>query len=123
VQHLLGISQRSLAVHTGQRLGYHRRIGIAGKRPATTLPAQTALARAVPPRLLYLVGLLSPRRRQAGIVRRLRRLGQLRLQLGDPTLCRLKPLPQRQDQRILLGVAQLAEVGQYGHKKPESRCS
>jgi hypothetical protein len=89
---------------------------------STTLPAEAALPRAIPPRLLRLVGLLSLRRRQAGIVRRLRRLGELRLQLGDPTLCRVQPLPQRQDQRILLGVAQLAEVGQYAHAKLESSC-
>jgi hypothetical protein len=43
-----------------------------------------------------------------------------RLQFGDPAACRVKPLPQRQDQRILLGVAQLAEVGHYGHAKLES---
>jgi len=122
VQHLLGIGQCSLAVHAGQRLCYDRRIGVAGQRPATTLPAEATLPRAIPPRLLRLVGLLSLRRRQAGIVRRLRRRGELRLQLGDPTLCRVKPLQQRQDQRILLGVAQLAQVGQYGHAKLESSC-
>ena len=44
VQHLLGIGQRSLAMHAGQRLCYDRRIGIAGQRPATTLPAQATLA-------------------------------------------------------------------------------
>ena len=62
VQHLLGIGQRGLAVHAGQRLGYDRRIGIAGQRPATTLPADATLPRAIPPRLLRLVGLLSLRR-------------------------------------------------------------
>jgi hypothetical protein len=41
---------------------------------------------------------------------------------SDPTLGRVKSLPQRQDQRILLGVAQLAEVRQYGHAKLESSC-
>jgi hypothetical protein len=41
---------------------------------------------------------------------------------ANPTLCRVQPLPQRQDQRILLGVAQLAEVGQYAHAKLESSC-
>src|SRR5271155_3915616 len=86
VQHLLGIGQRSLAVHASSRLGYDRRIGIAGQRPATTLPAEATLPRAIPLGLLRLVGLLSLRRRQAGIVRRLRRLGEPRLQLGDPTL-------------------------------------
>jgi hypothetical protein len=122
VQHLLGIGQRRLAVHAGHRLGYDRRIGIAGQRPAATLPAEATPPRAIPPRLLRLVGLLSLRRRHAGIVRRLRWLGELRLQLVDPTLRRVKPLPQRQDQRILLGVAQLVEVRQCGHAKLESSC-
>ena len=111
VQHLIGIGQRSSAMHTAQRLGHDCRIGVAGQRPAATLPTQATLAWAVALRLLRSVGLLSLRWRQARIVRCLRRLGELRLQLGDTTLCRLKPLPQRQDQRILLGVAQLTEVG------------
>ena len=93
VQHLIGIGQRSSAMHTAQRLGHDCRIGVAGQRPATTLPAQATLARAVALPLLRLIGLLSLRWRQARIVRCLRRLGELRLQLGDATLCLLKPLP------------------------------
>jgi len=120
VQHLLGIAQRSLAVHTGQRLGDDRRVGIAGKRPAATLPTDAALARAVARRLLRSVGLLSLRRWQARIVRCLWRLREPGFQRGDTTLCCFKPLPKRQDQRILLGVAQLAEVGQGGHAQLES---
>ena len=44
VQHLIGIGQRSSAMHTAQRLGHDCRIGVAGQRPATALPAQATLA-------------------------------------------------------------------------------
>ena len=49
VQHLIGIGQRSSAMHTAQRLGHDCRIGVAGQRPAATLPAQATLARAFLP--------------------------------------------------------------------------
>jgi hypothetical protein len=87
------------------------RIGVACKPPAANLPTQATLAWAVALRLRRSVGLLSLRWWQARIIWCLPRLGEPRLQLGDTTFCRLKPLPQRQDQRILLGVAQLTEVG------------
>ena len=50
----------------------------------------------------------------------LRRVAELGFEFRDVLFGRLKPLPQRLDQRVLLGVAQLAEVGKLGHPKLES---
>jgi hypothetical protein len=52
--------------------------------------------------------------------RGLRWLAELCLKFRNPSLGCLKPLEQRSDQRVLLGVAQLAEVGRMGHPKLES---
>ncbi len=43
------------------------------------------------------------------------RLGEPRFKLGNAPLGRLKALPQRADQGILLGVAQVVEVGKLRH--------
>jgi hypothetical protein len=120
VQHLVCFAQRRLAVHAGHDFGDHRLIGIAGQRATAALAAQTALAWAVSPGFLRLVGLLALRWRQARIVRRLRWLAEPGFKCRNPPLGRLKPLKQRQDQRVLLGVAQVAEVGKLGHPKLES---
>jgi hypothetical protein len=62
------------------------------------------------------IGLLALRRRQRGILRRLRRRlqrRQPRCQFGNPRLCRCQLANQRQqraDQRTLLGDRQRAEV-------------
>jgi hypothetical protein len=114
VQHLVGIGQRSLAVHTGQRLGDNCRVGIAGNRSAATLdprhPGADCCASSSP------LGWASVRSTAANSnCPASSASSELRLQLGDATLCRLTPPPRHQDQRILLGVAQLAEVGQCGH--------
>jgi hypothetical protein len=47
-------------------------------------------------------------------------LAELGFEFRDVLFRRLKPLPQRLDQRVLLGGAQLAEVGKLGHPKLES---
>ena len=60
---------------------------------------------------LRLVRFLTLRRRQTGIVWGFPRLGEPRFKLGNAPLGRLKALPQRADQGILLGVAQVVEVG------------
>jgi len=121
MQHLVRFAQRRLAVHTGHGLRNHGLIGIAAQRSTAALATQTALARAVSPGFLRLVGLLPLRWRQAGIVRGFRRFTELCLECRDPPFSRLKPFEQRSDQRVLLGVAQLAEVGKLGHPKLESR--
>ena len=120
VQHLVGIRQRRLAVHTARRLGSHGLIGIAGQRSTAALATDAASAWSAARGLFRSVGLLPFRRRQVRIVRGFRRIAQLGFELGNPTLGRLKPMPQRKDQRILLGVAQSAEVGKLGHPKLES---
>src|SRR5208283_4443848 len=79
--------------------------------------SKAALARPLPRRLV-LVGFLALRGRQAGIVRRLGRPGELvdpRLQLGNQLQRRLQTRRQRQDQRILLRMGQFAEVGGGAH--------
>jgi hypothetical protein len=45
----------------------------------------------------------------------LRRFAEPRFKFGNPPLGRLKALPQRPDQGVLLGVAQVVEVGKLGH--------
>ena len=102
VQHLIGIGQRSSAMHTAQRLGHDCRIGVAGQRPAATLPAQATLARAVALPFLRLIGLLSLRRRQCSncsVSSAARRASPPTRRCGALPL---KPLPQRQDQRFPL---------------------
>ena len=120
VQYLVGIRQRRLAVHTARRRGSDRLIGIAGQRSPAALATDAASAWSAACRLLRSVGLLRFRRRQARIVRGFQRITQLGFKLGNPTLGLFKPMPQRKDQRILLGVVQSAEVGKLGHPKLES---
>jgi hypothetical protein len=107
-------------VHTCHSFGDCRLIGIAGQPATAALATQAALARAVAPGFLRLVGLLSLRWRQAGIAGGLRRVAELGFKFRNPPLGRLKPLKQRSDQRVLLRVAQLAEVGKLPHPKFES---
>jgi hypothetical protein len=111
VQYLISIGQRGLTMETGNRLGGHGFIGIAGQRTATTFATQAAFARSDAFGFLRLVQLLPLRRRQAGIVRCLRWFAEPGFQIGNSPLSPLKAFPQRPDQGILLGVAQLAEIG------------
>jgi hypothetical protein len=120
VQHLVRFTQRRVAMHTGDRLHNHCLIGIERQWPAATLTTQTALARPAAFGLLRLIGLLPLRWWQAGIPGCLRRLAELGFEFRDALFGCLKSLPQRLDQRVLLGVAQLAEVGNLGHPKLES---
>ena len=92
-----------------------RLIGITRQRAPTAHAPQAAAARALPFGLLRLVGLLPLRRRHAGIVRCLRWLAEFGLEFRNSPLRHIKALPQRSDQRILLGVAQKSKVGWRGH--------
>src|SRR4029077_19139822 len=76
----------------------------------TSLAAQATAARALTFGLLWLVGLLPLRRRHAGIVRCVRWLAEFGFAVRNSPLRQIKALPQRSDQRILLGVAQKTEV-------------
>lgn len=120
VQHLVGLGQGRLAMHTAQRPGDHRLIWFACQESAAALTAETTLPRAAAPGLVTPVGLLAFRRRQARIVRRLWRLPKLCLQFCDATFGRSEPLEQRLDQRVLLGMAQLAEIEIRRHLDVES---
>jgi len=115
VQHLVGICQRGLAVRTGWRLRGHRLVGIAGQRAATALATQAAFARSDALGFLRVVRLLTLRRRQAGIVRGLRRFVELSFEPRDPRRPALNLRPQLPDQGVFLGVAQVVEVGKLGH--------
>src|SRR5208282_6053010 len=115
VQDLMGVRQGGAAMRAGRHLGGHRLVGIADQRPATAFAAQTAFARSGALGLLRPVRLLALRWRQAGIVRGFAGFGEPRLKLGNPPLGLLKALPQRPDQGVLLGVAQVVEVGKLGH--------
>ena len=93
---------------------------MAGHRPpdqvrGQALAAHTALARADAPGFLRRVRFLSFRRRQAGIVRRLCRFAKLCLKFRGPCRQGLNLRPKREDQRVLLGVAQVVEVRELGH--------
>ncbi len=115
VQHLMGVRQTGPAMRAGRDLRGYPLVGMADQRSAATFAAQTAFARSGAFGLLRPVRLLAFRWRQAGIVRRLVRLGEPRFKLGNAPLGRLKALEQRPDQGVLFGVAQVVEVGKLGH--------
>jgi hypothetical protein len=93
----------------------HRLVRMADQRSATASAAQAALAWSDAFGFLRLIGLLTLRRRQAGIVRRLARFGKPRFKFGNAPFGRFKALPQRPDQGVFLGVAQVVEVGKLRH--------
>jgi hypothetical protein len=115
VQHLMGVRQRGVAMRAGRGFRDHGLVGMADQRAATACAAQAALARSGAPGLLQRGGLLALRWRQAGIVRGLAGFGEPRFKLGNAPLGRRKAQPQRPDQGVLLGVAQVVEVGKLGH--------
>ena len=102
-------------MRAGYRLGGYCLVGIAGQRAATAFAAQAALAWPNTLACLGLVRLLTLRWRQAGIVRCLRRFTEPCFKFGNPTLGRLKALPQRPNKGILSCVAQVAEVRKLRH--------
>ena len=73
--------------------------------------AGAPLALLAPPPAL--VGLLSPGGRQRRIGRRLGRLAQARLQCLHPRQRRLQACPQLHDEHVLVGCAQLTEIGKH----------
>ena len=93
----------------------HRLVGMADQRTAAAFSAKAALARSDTLGLLRLVRLLTLRRGKAGIVRGFAGFCGPRFKLGNAPLGRLKALPQRPDQGVFLGVAQVVEVGELGH--------
>jgi hypothetical protein len=111
--------------HRHAGLGDEDRVGLGAQRPAAALAPHAARPWPGAPTLGRPVGLAIRRRRLAGIVRGLRRLTQLRLEHRDARLQNLdqthqllNPLghgPQVQDQAILLGFAQRAQVGRRHH--------
>jgi hypothetical protein len=108
---MVGFAQRGAAVHAGRGPGSHRFIRITGQRPTASFATKAALARPDAFGFLRLVRLLTLRWRQAGIVWGLRRLVELGFERRNPRRQALHLRPQAPDQGILLGVAQVAEVG------------
>jgi hypothetical protein len=80
----VGLGQRCLAMRAAGRAGGDGLIWRLGEPPTATLTTEAALAGTGPARLVLAVWLLAPRRRQAGVVRRLRREVELGLQLCHP---------------------------------------
>ena len=115
VQHLVGVCQRRLAVSTGGWLHGDRFVRRAGQRAATALATQAPFAWSGRLGLLRLVWLLTLGRRQAGVVRGLSGLTQRRFKIRDPCRQALHLRPQRPDQGVFFGVAQVVEVGKLGH--------
>jgi hypothetical protein len=111
----MGVRQTGLAMRAGRDLRGYPLVGVADQRTAAAFANQTAFARSGAFGLLRPVRLLACRRRQAGIVRRPAGLGGSRFKLGNTPLGRLEALEQRPDQDVLLGVAQVVEVGKLGH--------
>jgi len=113
LERLVDVGQSGRAVRATRGLGLDDAIGIAVQLSsyagATVLP---------PFAERRLVGLVSVRGRDRRVVRRLGRLAQLRLKLGDPRRqlidprqCVIQARPKRHDQRIFLRVRKSAEVG------------
>jgi len=92
-----------------------RFVGEKGQRATAALTTQAALAWSATLGFLGLVRLLTLRRRQAGIVRCLRRFTEPCFKFSDPPLGYLKAPPQRPNQGILLCVAQVVEIGKLRH--------
>ena len=109
VQHLVGIGQAAWQCRRHGLRG-HRLVRVAGQRTAAAFTAQAALARSGSLGCLRPVRLLRLRWRQAGIVRRLRRFVEPGFERRDPRRQRLNLRPQRVDQGVFLGVAQMVEV-------------
>jgi len=120
VPRLIVFGQPRPAMRTAKRLGEHRLIRVGSQQPSATVTAQAALPSAAASGLAALVGLLTFGGWQARIVRRLGWLPQLCLQLRNASFGRSQPLEQRLDQRVLLGMAQLAEIEVRGHLDVES---
>jgi hypothetical protein len=122
VQHLIGICQRGLAMRAGGRFRGHRFVRMTGQRTATPFATQATCAWSDTHGLLRLVRLVTLQACpcegggwQAGIVRCLRRFVELGFERRHPSRQALHLRPQRPDQSVLLGVAQVAEVGKPGH--------
>src|SRR4051794_20219046 len=110
-----------MAVSAAHRARDHRLVGVLHQVPATARSPQAALAWSRPLRLLVPLGLLARRRRQAGVVRRLRRNPKPGFQLRHARCQSLHLRPQRPDQGVLLIMQQVAEVGKLGHPQLESQ--
>ena len=125
MQDLVGRAQPGAAVRAHAGRGDDGLVGLGAQRPAAALAAHAAGPRPGALALAWPVGLAIGRRRLAGIVRGLRRLAQLRLELRDPSLLSLDQThqllnpfgqrPQGQDQAILLGFTELAQVRRRIH--------
>ena len=85
------------------------------QRPTDTGPALAGRTFAVGWRAAFFLALRGRGRRIARGLRRLAQRRDLGFQHRDPLLRRRKLGHQRQDQRVLVGMAQLAEVGRWGH--------
>src|SRR4051812_3805678 len=112
VQPLVGLAQRRPAAGARRRLGDDALVGLLGEGSAAALAAEAAWARPRLPGPLRPVRLVALGRRQAGVARRLRRRVQPRLPLRHPR-------PQRQDQGVLLGLGEPAQVGRRRHPDPK----
>jgi hypothetical protein len=114
----VGLGQRCLAMRAAGRAGGDGLIRRLGEPPTTTLATEAALAGIGPARLGLAVRLLAPRRRQAGVVRRLRRNAEPGFQLHNPrrqrrdlSRQRLHLRPERMNERILLVMREQRQVG------------
>ncbi len=121
LQLLITVGQSRRAGRTGLGPGLDNAIGVGMQ-----FSSHAGAAALAPFAARRLVGLVSVRGRDGRVVRRLGRLAQLRLELGETRRqrldlrhqfrvgrqCRVQPRPERHDQRVLFQVGKLAEVGQ-----------
>ena len=91
------------------KLGGHRLIRIGGQGVAAAFSSQATQARADPFAFLRSVGLLAFRWWGAGVIRGLRRIGRFGFKRLDARGQELNLRPERLDQGVLLGVAQVGE--------------
>ena len=104
-----------LALCAGHWLGGDRLVRIAGQRTTAAFAANAARARSNTFGFLWLVRFLPLRRRQAGIIRGLPGLAEPGFECRNPCRQALHLRPQRPDQRVFFGVAQVVEVGKLWH--------
>ena len=112
---LVGRVQGCLAVRASGWAGGDRLVRCFGQQSAAALAAKAALAGTRPGRLVVAVPLPALRRRQAGVVGRLRWQAKPGLQLHDPRRQRLYLRPQRMDERVLFLMGERRQVGKPVH--------
>jgi hypothetical protein len=120
VQDLIVRPEWGMTVGAYRGPGDDKLVRFRRERATAAVASDAALPRAAPLLPLRAVRFRPFGGRQVGVVRCLRRLPQPRLQFRDARGQRLDLSPERQDQRVLLSLTQLVQIGRRNHPIVES---